>query len=125
MPVIRPTDAPTWQLPGTTFTGLVSPSRGGSSDVAVWRIRMTAGTLATAHSVSRTEVFVATAGSAEVRMAGLTESVVAGDTLVVPPDTVFELSTPGEDDFEAVVCFPSGGQAAMPGTEPFTPPWSQ
>ena len=125
MPVTRHTDAPVWQLPGTTFTGLASPTPGGSSDVAVWRLRMEAGTPATAHSVTRTEVFVATAGRADVFLAGRTESLAAGDTLVVPPHTVFELSTGSDAGFEAVVCFPAGGQASMPGADPFTPPWSQ
>lgn len=125
MPVTRPVDAPTWQLPGTLFTGLASPSRGNSSEVAVWRVRMQAGTPATTHSVTRTEVFVAVAGTGQVRIAGKTDTLRPGDTLVVPADTEFELSTPGPDDFEAVVCLPVGGQAVMPGTAPMTPPWTE
>lgn len=125
MPVTRSVDSPTWQLRDTVFTGLASPSRGDSSETAVWRIKMRAGTPATAHSVTRTEVFVALAGSAEVRIAGETDTLAPGDTLVVPANMVFELSTPGIDDFEAVVLLPVGGQAAMPGAEPFTPPWAQ
>jgi mannose-6-phosphate isomerase-like protein (cupin superfamily) len=125
VPVTHASDSPTWQLPGTVFTGLASPSRGDSSETAVWRIKMRAGTPATAHSVTRTEVFVALAGTAQVRIAGRTEMLTSGDTLVVPANTVFELSAPGRDDFEAVVSFPVGGQAAMPGADPFTPPWAQ
>ncbi len=125
MPVTHAVDAPTWQLPGTLFTGLASPSRGDSSEVAVWRVRMQAGTPATAHSVTRTEIFVAVAGTAEVRIAGKTDTLEPGDTLVVPAHTEFELSAPGHEDFEAVVCLPVGGQAAMPGSEPMTPPWTE
>lgn len=125
MPVTRYTDAPTWQLSGTRFIGLTSPSRGDSAEIALWRIVMDAATPATPHSVTRTELFTVIAGSARAALQGEEYALGVGDTLVVPPDTVFELANPASVPFEAIVAFPAGGQAAMPGVDPFTPPWSE
>ena len=125
MPITRSTDAPSWQLPGTLFTGLASPGRGGSTELSVWHIRMDAQTPSTPHSVTRTEVFTIIVGTAQVRIgAGPVEAVGTGDTLVVPADVVFELGNATDLPFEAIVCFPAGGQAMMPGSAPFTPAWS-
>ena len=125
MPVTRSTDAPTWDVPGTRFIGLASPRRGGSVETALWRIVMTAGTPATRHSVTRTEVFTVVAGCASAALEGEEYVLGVGDTLVVPPDTQFELGNPGTEPFEAIVAFPAGGRAAMPQGNPFTPPWSE
>lgn len=124
MPVTHAADAPTWRLPGTTFTSLASPSRGTSTDVALWRLTMAPRNPATAHSVTRIELFTVLAGAPHVRVGGEDHHLAPGDTLVVPADAVFELSNPGDEVFEAIVAFPAGGQAAMPGTDPFVPPWS-
>lgn len=125
MPVTRAKDAPTWQLPGTTFTGLASPTRGGSADLALWRISMAPDTPATAHSVTRAEIFTVLTGAAHVRLQDEEHDLGAGDTLIVPANELFELSNSSPEPFEAVVAFPAGGLAAVPGAEPFAPPWSQ
>ncbi len=125
MPITRAEDARSWQLPGVTFTALASPSRGQSPDVSVWRLAMAAGTGPTPHSVTRTEVFAVIAGSARVAVGDAEATTVGvGDAIVIPPDTLFELST-SADHLEAIVCLPAGGRAAMPGTTPFIPEWAR
>lgn len=124
MPVTRNDDATTWDLPGTHFTGLASPSRGDSRDISVWRLVLDPYAEGGAHHVTRTEVFAVVAGTALVRIDGRTETIGRGDTLVVPPDIEFALGNPAEDAFEAIVCLPAGGQAALPGGAPFTPQWA-
>jgi len=125
MPITRADDARSWQLPGTTFTTMVSPSRGQSHDLSVWRLSMAAGTAPTRHSVTRTEVFAVIGGCGQIAIGDEAPAAVGvGDAIVIPPDTPFELST-GTEQLDAIVCLPAGGQAAMPGTAPFTPEWAR
>jgi len=125
MPITRADEARTWQLPGVTFTALASPSRGQSEDLSVWRLTVAAGTAPTPHSVTRTEVFAVIGGRARIAIGDAASTVVGlGDAIVIPPDTPFELSTE-TDPLEAIVCLPAGGQAAMPGSAPFTPEWAR
>ena len=123
MPYIAAEDAPTFQLPGTTFIGLAAPSR-GSKENAVWRVRLDAGTPARPHQLTREEVFVVTAGSAVASVAGQDICLNPGDSLVVPAFTDFSLANPSKDIFEAVVVLPVGARAMLDGGEPFAPPWS-
>jgi len=125
MPITRAGDARSWQLPGATFTAIASPSRGRSQDVSVWRLTMAAGTAPTPHTVTRTEVFAVIAGRGRITIGDdAPVTVGAGDAIVIEPDTLFGLST-GTEQLEAIVCLPAGGQAAMPGTDPFTPEWAR
>jgi hypothetical protein len=69
MPIIRHADAPHFALPGLTVRGLAAPSR-GASETCVWRIALAPGTPGFLHTVTREEVFVATAGVDEVTLGG-------------------------------------------------------
>jgi quercetin dioxygenase-like cupin family protein len=121
---VKATDAPTFTLPGVTFTGLAAPSR-GCRETAVWQVRVEPGAPGTPHSMDREEVFVATAGRAVAQVGDETYRVAAGDAFVVPAHTSFALTADGEVPFEAVVALPVGGQACMTDGEPFVPPWAQ
>lgn len=124
MPVTRSADAPTWDLPGTRFTGLVSPSRGASADTAVWRVTLEPGTQSATHQVTRSEVFVPLTGTGQVRIGDTVAEFGVGDAFVVPADTEFSVGNPGAEPFEAVVCLPVGAQASFTGGTPFTPEWA-
>ena len=50
MPIITAEDAPTFETPGATITGLASPSR-GATDVAAWRIALEPGHESPKHSL--------------------------------------------------------------------------
>jgi mannose-6-phosphate isomerase-like protein (cupin superfamily) len=123
MPLIEGAVAPTFELPHARFTGLASPSR-GSTETCVWRVVLAPGAEPVPHSLTREEIFVAISGNAVATVDGDTHAVGRGDALVVPAGVTFSLGNPGEEPFEAVTVFPVGGQAAMPGAEPFTPPWA-
>lgn len=123
MPYIAAEDAPTFQIPGTTFIGLASPSRGATEN-SVWRVRLDAGTPAKPHSLTREEVFVVTSGSAIASVAGSEIRLAPGDSLIVPAFTAFSLANPSQDVFEAVVVLPVGGRAMLEDGAPFVPPWS-
>lgn len=124
MPLITAADARSFALPGLTVLGLASPSR-GARETAVWRLTLTPGAPGATHSVDREEVFVAVAGAAQATVGGLEARLEAGEALVVPPGVEFSLANPYDEDFEAVVALPVGGQARMPGGEPFVPPWAE
>jgi quercetin dioxygenase-like cupin family protein len=123
MPVVPAPAAPTHTLPGTTFTSLATPTR-GSTDTSVWRVEIAPGTPATPHQVTREEVFVVLAGRARVTLGDDVQIARAGDAIVVPPGTTFAIANDGEDVLRAVCCLPVGGQAQLPGGQPFTPPWA-
>ena len=55
---------------------------------------------------------------------GVEHRVREGDALVVPAGVEFAVAAAGPEPFRAVVCLPVGGQAVLPGGEPFTPPWA-
>ncbi len=63
MPVITAHDAPMFDPPGATITGLASPSR-GSSDAAAWRVRLQPDCASPPHSLTREEIFIVLDGAA-------------------------------------------------------------
>jgi mannose-6-phosphate isomerase-like protein (cupin superfamily) len=123
MPYIAAANAPVFKIPGVTFTGLASPSR-GSQENSVWRVTLDAGAPGAAHRLTREEVFVVKAGSAIASLSGDEIKLNVGDSLVVPAFTDFSLANPSDEIFEAVVVLPVGGRGIMDGMEPFVPPWS-
>lgn len=111
------------QIPNVTFTGLAAPSR-GARDNAVWLVEIAPGTPGAVHRLTREEVIVALAGEAVATLDGATHTLTPGGALVVPPGADFALANHGAAPFRAVAVLPVGGQACMPGGEPFTPPWA-
>ncbi len=129
MPIIDASTATTFELEGIVFTGLAAPSR-GSTENAVWRVRLTSAEPGAAHTLDREEVLVALSGRAVATLDGTEHVVAAGDAVVVPAGAVFALRcAEGEGDdepeFEAVAVLPVGGRARMLGGESFTPPWAE
>ncbi|MFE3983021.1 cupin domain-containing protein [Nocardia tengchongensis] len=124
MPLIKSADAPTFEAPLMTAIGLAAPSR-GSKENSVWRFTLTGGNPGHAHAVSREEIFVALAGTARIEMDGETHEFRAGDAVVIPAHTVFKLSVPGDEPFEAVAILPVGAYAQAPGGDRVSPPWAQ
>jgi mannose-6-phosphate isomerase-like protein (cupin superfamily) len=124
MPVIHAPTGPTHEIPGARFTTLASPSR-GSAETCVWRLELLPDAAPVPHAVTREEIFVALEGTAIATLDGVDQVIHPGDTLVLPPGVGFSLVTTGTEPFGAIVCLPVGGQGAMPGGEPFTPPWAE
>jgi mannose-6-phosphate isomerase-like protein (cupin superfamily) len=123
MPVIPAPSSATHELPHARFTSLATPSR-GSRETSLWRVEIQPGTPATPHQVTREEVFVVLKGSARVRIAEDVSVANAGDVIVVPADTTFEIASAGNEPLEALCCLPVGGRARLDG-QVFTPPWAE
>lgn len=122
MPILNPSDSPTFTIPGATFTGLASPRR-GSVETSVWRVRLEPGTPGMPHRVTREEIFVVLAGSARATVGGEAHTLAVGCTLIVPPQVEFSLANDGPAAFEALALMPAGGAAVLGDDAPFTPPW--
>jgi len=124
MPVIRAAAAPTFDLHGVFVTGLAAPSR-GSRESSVWRLRLPPGAPAVEHTMDREEIFVALAGRAVVTLDGETIELDVGDTLVVPANRLFSLSTRAGEVFEALAVAPAGVRATILPGPSFAPPWTE
>jgi quercetin dioxygenase-like cupin family protein len=124
MPLVQGSTAPKFTLPHAVFTGLASPTR-GSTETSVWRVTLIPGAEPAIHSLTREEIFVALSGSALATVDGIDHRLNPGDALVVPAGVPFAIANPHNEPFEAVAVFPVGGQAAMPDSAPFTPPWAE
>lgn len=124
MPVITAPLSPTHEVGATRFTSLATPSKGTVS-TSLWSVEIAPGTEPTPHSLTSEELFVVTEGSAVVRMHGVESAAAPGDVIVVPPDTVFELTNGSGEPLRLLCCLPVGGQARMADGSTFTPPWAQ
>jgi quercetin dioxygenase-like cupin family protein len=121
MPVITPEQAPTFEAPGATITGLASPSR-GCSDTAAWRVRFEPGHASPRHSLDREEVFVVLSGALTADYGDRSETAPAGGALIVPAGAPFALVA-RDAPAEAVCMLPVGGSALLDG-ERIVPPWA-
>ncbi len=123
MTVITAPPSPTHELGGTKFTSLATPSR-GSVRTSVWQVEIPAGEPPTPHELTDEEIFVVLEGAAAVTIDGESSSAGVGDTIVVPTGVPFVLANSGTEPLRLICCLPVGGQARLPGGEPFTPPWA-
>jgi quercetin dioxygenase-like cupin family protein len=123
MPVITAPPSPTHEVGGTKFTSLATPSL-GSARTSVWQVEIPAGEAPTPHELTDEEIFVVLEGAAAVTIDGLASAAGVGDTIVVPAGVPFVLANAGAQPLRLLCCLPVGGQAVLPGGEPFTPPWA-
>ena len=124
MPIIKSPDAPVFDAPYLSVTGLAAPSR-GSRETCVWRLELAPGAPGTVHSVDREEIFVGLAGRASAAIGGETIDVGPGDALIVPAGERFALANPGGEPFVAVAVLPVGGKASLSAGDAFSPPWTE
>ena len=124
MPVLSCPDSPTHVLEGAQFTSLATPNR-GSTDTSVWRVELAPGHPATPHQVTREEVFIVLSGHARVRLGEDVRDARAGDAIVVPPDTNFEIEVAGAEPVHALCCMPVGGEGRLVDGTTFVPPWAK
>jgi quercetin dioxygenase-like cupin family protein len=124
MPVLSASASPTFTLPGAHFTSLATPSL-GATHTSVWRVEIAPGHPATPHQVTHEEIFVVLSGAARIRLGADVREARAGDTIVVPRDTSFEIDAVGPEAMSALCCMPVGGQARLVDGTEFVPPWAE
>ena len=120
--ILRAAEAPRFEIPGVTFVGMASPSR-GSNQLCTWKIIVAAGHESGGpHALDRDEVFMVLSGS--ITLSG--DTLGPGDVLVVPAGGDIEVSNPGDAPAEVMVAIPAGFTATMADGTPFgTPPWAK
>lgn len=123
MPITDARTASVHEMDGTRFTPLAAPST-GSTEICVWRVELPPHADALPHELTREEVLVVLSGTARAAIDGQVADVGAGGAIIVPPDTPFSLAAAGDEPVVALAYLPVGGQARIPGQDPFTPPWA-
>jgi quercetin dioxygenase-like cupin family protein len=112
-----------FEIPGLRVASLAAPCT-GSVETCVWHLTLAPGTPPTPHTVDREEIFVALSGEARLEIEGEETTVANGDVALIPAGRRFSLSNPSAEPFTALAVLPVGGKAALPGEEPFHPPWT-
>jgi mannose-6-phosphate isomerase-like protein (cupin superfamily) len=96
----------------------------GSSETSVWQVEVPPDAPEVPHQMTREEILVVLEGVARATVDDEVADVRPGGTIVVPAGSTFSLTAAGPQPVVAMACLPVGGQACMPGEEPFTPPWA-
>lgn len=124
MHVITPSPEHTTTTPAAVMSGLAAPSR-GSGELSTWQVRMNPGATGPEHVIDREQVWMLTGGSVEVTAGGRTETVSAGQAVVLPAGLLRQFRTTGESA-EALVAMRAGGRAAVAAGEEGRPlPWAE
>ena len=125
MPVIHAAEAPTFELPGTHFTGYTAPSR-GAEEICTWRLRIDPGVQAEGHWLDHEEIFIVLDGTLSGSVAGEEIELNAGDALSVPAQAMLQLANRGTQPVVAIACLPVGAQGTMAsGQVVGTPSWAR
>jgi quercetin dioxygenase-like cupin family protein len=123
MPVIRRSETPATEDRGNLYTGLATRSSGAMELVLV-HTQKKPGATTVAHSHDREEIVFVVAGQASISIGFEAERLGPGDTAIIPPGSVHQLSVLGDEDFEAVLAKPSGIKSFSPdGNELPEPDW--
>jgi quercetin dioxygenase-like cupin family protein len=123
MPVIRPTEAVSFETHGSRFLSYVSPSR-GSHRLCAWQLSVPADLCGVAHRPTREEVLLVLDGELRVTLDGTTSTLWPGDVVHVPPDAELQVDG-GPSGATAWVSTTSGLEAVTADGARLTPPWAQ
>jgi mannose-6-phosphate isomerase-like protein (cupin superfamily) len=126
MSVIPASESRRSQTPAATMTTFASPVLGAAGR-PVWRVDVEAGAPAgPPHVIDVEQIWVFTAGAADVELAGDKHAVRAGDTVVVPAGAERRFTGDPAAGFSAIVTAPAGGRAwTLPREgDGVVPPWT-
>lgn len=135
MTLIRAAESRRTETPNGVMTTLATPTQGGTSGLAVWRVDMAPGRTGPRHAFDTEQIWTFLDGTATVDLGGRALQAAPGDTLVLPPDVPRQMTTDG--GFTAVVTAPAGCLVYDPdaavsdakcdlepqGDERIVPPW--
>ncbi|NEW41508.1 cupin domain-containing protein [Nocardia cyriacigeorgica] len=122
MTVIRHSETRRTETPAGVMTTLASPTQGGSS-LSLWRVEVAPGISGPPHFIDAEQIWTVLTGRAEITLNGTDLVVDAGDTIVLPPDALRQISG-GAEGYTAVVAARPDARAGTPeGTGTIVPPW--
>ncbi len=123
MPVVKRAEAASASSEGNTYTGLATEST-GAVEVVVVHTQKEPGATTVAHSHDREEVVIVISGRGSMTIGFEAHDVEPGDTVIIPPGAVHQLSVDGTEPFEAVLAKPAGIRFfSADGEELPTPDW--
>jgi quercetin dioxygenase-like cupin family protein len=123
VPIVRSTDAPTFDLQGSTVTGLASPSR-GATETMTYTIAMPADATLPRHRHDHEEVFYVSAGALVAVLGEDQTPVGAGDAVIIPAG-VWHHSFTESESATLVVAMPSGTRFMPVDGGDRLPPWGE
>jgi len=106
MPVERAADHPTFEIGGNAVTSFAAPAR-GAEEAALFRIELPPGGGLPPHRHDHFDVFTVTAGGGAMHLGDEVSAILAGDSVVVPPDELHWLVA-GDDGATIVVTMLAG-----------------
>jgi quercetin dioxygenase-like cupin family protein len=121
--VIRVTERRRSETPTGAMTTHASPTVGSTAGLSMWEVEMTEGASGPRHVFDSEQIWTILEGECSVDIAGTTEILGPGDTVVMPPE--LERQVTARPDVRLLVCGHGNAIARVPGeTEPRgTPAW--
>jgi quercetin dioxygenase-like cupin family protein len=111
------------ETPAGVMTTHASPTLGSSSGLSMWEVEMSEGASGPRHVFDSEQIWTVLEGECSVQIAGETEILGRGDTVVIPPE--LERQVAARTDVRLFVCGHGNAIARVPGeAEPRgTPAW--
>ena len=121
--VIRVTERRRCETPVGAMTTHASPTIGCTAGLSMWAVEMTEGASGPVHVFDSEQIWTVLEGECLVHVAGKTEILGRGDTVVMPPK--LERQVAARSDVRLLVCGHGNAIARVPGEpEPRgTPAW--
>jgi quercetin dioxygenase-like cupin family protein len=123
MPIVRREQCRRTETPNAVMTTLASPTLGGA-ECAIWRVDMNPGHAGPLHLFDREQVWTIVVGGAIVELGPHSESVAAGDTIILPPGVPRRMTADPGQGLCAIVTAAAGARASLvDGTDRGVPGW--
>jgi quercetin dioxygenase-like cupin family protein len=120
---IRVTERRRSETPAGVMTTHASPTLGSTADLSMWEVEMMQGVSGPRHAFDSEQIWTVLEGEVSVHIAGNTEVLGRGDTVVIPPE--LERQIVARTEARLLVCGHANAIARVPG-EPAprgTPAW--
>jgi quercetin dioxygenase-like cupin family protein len=120
---IRVTERRRSETPAGVMTTRASPTLGSTAGLSMWEVEMTDGASGPLHVFDSEQIWTVLEGEVSVNVAGETEVLGRGDTIVIPPE--LERQIVARTAVRLLVCGHGTATARVPGeAEPRgTPAW--
>lgn len=111
--------------PNGNASAAVATASRGATEVSVIRQRQQPGGFNPSHTHNREEVLVLLDGTLDVTWNGETQTLRAGDAIVIPANTAHQLRNAGSGVAEWLLVAPAGYRFYRESGEDATPAWSR
>jgi quercetin dioxygenase-like cupin family protein len=123
VPIIRPSDATTFETHGSRFHSYVAPAL-GSDQLCAWRLEVPPSIEGVAHRPNREEVMLVLGGELFLTLDGLRSTLHEGDVALIPANSEMQVDG-GPAGSSVWVTTTSGLEAVTSDGVRIKPPWAQ